>query len=135
MAGELSTIRKGLATALGRVDRLRVSELIPEQVNPPVAVITRASVDYTQAMSGGLTEWSMQVQLVAGRMADQQTQRQIDAWLSWDNPQSVRQAIEADRSLGGACQTCLVTDAEALTAIQIGDSEYIGVTVNVTIWA
>jgi len=75
------------------------------------------------------------VQLVAGRMADQQTQRQIDAWLSLDNPQSVRQAIEADRSLGGACQTCLVTDAEALATFQIGDSEYIGVTINVTIWA
>jgi len=104
-------------------------------VNPPMAVITRATVDYQKAMSGGLTEWSMQVQLVAGRMADQQAQRQVDAWLSWDGPQSVRQALEADRSLGGAVNTLVVTEATALTAVQIGDSEYLTVTVNVTVWA
>ena len=86
-------------------------------------------------MSGGLTEWSMQVQLIAGRMADQQSQRQIDAWLSWDGDQSVRQALEADRTLGGNCQTSRVTGADALSSVQVGDSEYIGVTVAVTVWA
>jgi len=135
MAGDLGAIRAGLGARLSLVRRLRVAELIPEQVNPPVAVISRASVDYSEAMSGGLTVWSMQVQLVAGRMADQQSQRQIDAWLSLDGDQSVRAAIEGDRTLGGVCQTCLVVDAEALTTFQIGDSEYIGVIVNVTVWA
>jgi len=135
MAGNLSDIRKGLSGQLSLVRGLRVSEHVPEQLNPPAAVITRAEVDYTQAMSGGLTMWSMQVQLVAGRMADQQSQRQIDAWLSWDGDQSVRQAIEADRTLGGNCQTSRVTTAEALTTLQVGDSEYISVTVNVTVYA
>jgi hypothetical protein len=135
MAGNLSDIRKGLSGQLALVRGLRVSEHVPEQLNPPAAVITRAEVDYTQAMSGGLTMWSMQVQLVAGRMADQQSQRQIDAWLSWDGDQSVRQAIEADRTLGGNCQTSRVTTAEALATIQVGDSEYIGVTINVTVYA
>jgi hypothetical protein len=135
MAGNLSDIRKGLSGQLSLVRGLRVSEHVPEQLNPPAAVITRAEVDYTQAMSGGLTMWSMQVQLVAGRMADQQSQRQIDAWLSWDGDQSVRQALEADRTLGGNCQTSRVTTAEALATIQVGDSEYIGVTVNVTVYA
>jgi hypothetical protein len=135
MAGNLSDIRKGLSGQLALVRGLRVSEHVPEQLNPPAAVITRAEVDYTQAMSGGLTMWSMQVQLVAGRMADQQSQRQIDAWLSWEGDQSVRQAIEADRTLGGNCQTSRVTTAEALATIQVGDSEYIGVTINVTVYA
>ena len=135
MAGNLSDIRKGLAGQLAQVRGLRVSEQVPEQINPPAAVITRASVDYTQNMKGGLTEWSMQVQLVAGRMADQQSQRQVDAWLSWDGAQSVRAALEADRTLGGNCQTSRVTSADALITMQIGDSEYIGVTLSVTVWA
>jgi len=135
MAGNLSDIRKGLLGQLALVRGLRVSEHVPEQVNPPAAIITRAEVDYTQNMSGGLTEWSMQVQLIAGRMADQQSQRQIDAWLSWDGDQSVRQALEADRTLGGNCQTSRVTGADALSSVQVGDSEYIGVTVAVTVWA
>jgi len=135
MAGNLADIRKGLAGQLGKVRGLRVSEQVPEQINPPAAVITRATVDYSVNANGGLTEWSMQVQLVAGRMADQQSQRQIDAWLSWDGPQSVRAALEADRTLGGGCQTSRVTSADALSTIQVGDSEYIGVTLNVTVWA
>jgi hypothetical protein len=135
MAGNLSDIRKGLLGQLSLVRGLRVSEHVPEQINPPAAIITKAEVDYTQNMSGGLTEWSMQVQLIAGRMADQQSQRQIDAWLSWDGDQSVRQAIEADRTLGGNCQTSRVTSADALSSVQVGDSEYIGVTVAVTVWA
>jgi hypothetical protein len=135
MAGNLSDIRKGLLGQLALVRGLRVSEHVPEQINPPAAIITRAEVDYTQNMSGGLTEWSMQVQLIAGRMADQQSQRQIDAWLSWDGDQSVRQALEADRTLGGNCQTSRVTGADALVSIQVGDSDYVGVTLSVTVWA
>lgn len=135
MAGSLSDIRRGLAGQLGTIRGLRVLEHIPEQLNPPAAVISRAEVDYTQAMSGGLTEWSMQVQLVAGRMADQHSQRQIDAWLSWDGPESVRAALEADRTLGGNCQTSRVTTADAMVSIQLSDSEYLGVTVNVTVYA
>jgi hypothetical protein len=135
VAGNLSDLKQGLADRLATVPRLRVSPQIPEQVNPPVAVVSRARVDYHRDMAGGTTEWTMQVQLIAGRMADRQSQRTIDAWLSWDGPASVRRAIEADGTLGGVALDTVVTDADALTTFQIGDSEYIGVTMNVTVWA
>jgi hypothetical protein len=135
VAGNLSDLKQGLADRLATVPRLRVSPQIPEQVNPPIAVVSRARVDYHRDMAGGTTEWTMQVQLVAGRMADRQSQRTIDAWLSWDGPASVRRAIEADGTLGGVALDTVVTDADALTTFQIGDSEYIGVTMNVTVWA
>jgi hypothetical protein len=135
VAGNLSDIKQGLADRLATVPRLRVSPQIPEQVNPPVAVVSRARVDYHRDMAGGTTEWTMQVQLIAGRMAERQSQRTIDAWLSWDGPASVRQAIEADGTLGGVALDTVVTDADALTTFQIGDSEYIGVTMNIRVWA
>jgi hypothetical protein len=135
VAGNLSELKQGLADRLATVPRLRVSPQIPEQVNPPMAVVSRARVDYHRDMAGGTTEWTMQVQLIAGRMADRQSQRTIDAWLSWDGTSSVRKAIEADGTLGGVALDTVVTDADALTTFQIGDSEYIGVTMNVTVWA
>ena len=135
MAGKLSELRAGLAKNLGTVPGLRVAQLIPEQVNPPMAVLTRSQVNYHLDMRGGLTEWQMQVQLVAGRMADQQAQRTIDAWLDWDGDYSVRRAIESDQTLDGSAQTCIVTSADALTTLQIGDSEYLGVVFNVTVYA
>lgn len=135
MAGTLSSLRSGLKDRLATIPGLRVAEQIPEQINPPVAVITRQSVEYHGAMSGGSSEWSMQVQLIAGRMAEQQSQRLIDEWLSWSGTKSVRAAIEADRTLGGAAHTCKVTSADALTTVQVGDAEYLGVTLNVTVYA
>jgi len=135
VAGNLSDLKQGLADRLATVPRLRVAPQIPEQVNPPVAVVSRAQVNYHRDMAGGTTEWTMQVQLIAGRMAERQSQRTIDAWLSWDGPKSVRAAIEADGTLGGVALDTVVTDADALTTFQIGDSEYIGVTMNVTVWA
>jgi hypothetical protein len=135
MAGKLSDLRAGLAKNLSTIPGLRVAQLVPEQVNPPVAVLTRSTVNYHLDMRGGLTEWQMQVQLVAGRMADQQAQRTIDAWLDWDGDYSVRRAIESDQTLDGSAQTCIVTSADALTTLHIGDSEYLGVVVNVTVYA
>lgn len=135
MAGTISSLRSGLKDALSTIPGLRVAEQIPEQINPPVAVITRQTVDYHQAFRGGSSEWSMQVQLIAGRMAEQQSQRLIDEWLSWSGSKSIRAAIEADQTLGGAAHSCKVTSADALTTIQVGDSEYLGVTVNITIFA
>ena len=135
MAGSLYDIKKGLADRLATVSGLRVAAQIPEQINPPVAVVSRAQVNYHRDMAGGTTEWTMQVQLIAGRMADRQAQRTIDAWLSWDGAKSVRNAIEADGTLGGAALDTIVTSADALTTFQIGDSEYIGVTLNVTVFA
>jgi len=135
MAGTLSNIRQGLAQQLALIPGLRVSEQLPEQINPPVAIITRASVNYQKAMVGGLTEWSMEIQLVAGRMAEQASQRQIDAWLSWDGEQSIRRAVEADPTLGGNVETRVVTRANALSSLQIGDADYITVTVELTVWA
>jgi len=135
MAGTLSQIRRGLAQQIALVPGLRVSEQLPEQINPPVAIITRASVDYQKAMAGGLTEWGMEVRLISGRMAEQSAQRQIDAWLSWDGEQSLRRAIEADPTLGGAAETCVVTRCDALSSMQIGDADYLTVTLFLTVWA
>lgn len=135
MAGVLSDIKKGLADRLATVPNLRVSMQIPEQVNPPMAVITRSAVTYHQDMRRGLTRWDMQVQCLAGRMAEQQAQRVIDGWLSEEGKSSIPLAIEADGTLGGAAHDAVVTDAESLTSIQVGDSEYLGVIFNVVVYA
>lgn len=135
MAGSLSELKAGLGERLATIPKLRVAQQIPEQINPPIAVISRSTVTYHRDMGGGTTQWEMQVQLIAGRMADRAAQRTIDEWLSWDGPKSVRAAIEADGTLGGVALTTIVTEADALASFQIGDSEYLGVTVSVTVYA
>lgn len=135
MAGELSAIRSGLAEALADIDGLLVSEHIPEQITPPMAVVTHSRIEFHRAMRGGSSQYSFIIVLVVGRMAQQSGQMRLDEYLAWDGDQSVRQALEADQTLGGAAQTCTVQAARAIQPMPIGDAAYFGVEFEVEVLA
>ena len=133
MAGTGLDIQDGLAMALGAIPGLRVADHLPEQLNPPIAVIQIQSVTYHRAMRGGLSTWEYVVSLVAGRLGDRSAQRTLDAWMSWDGPYSVRAALEADQTLGGAATTVKVNDMLAVRPVSLGDAAYLSCEFNVTV--
>lgn len=135
MAGSSSDLFSGLATALAQVRGLRVADHLPEQINPPVAIVQLQQVTYHRAMQGGSSEWEFLVAVVAGRMGDRAAQRQLDSWISYDGPYSIRAAIEADPTLGGACETLIVTDMVSVRPITTGDASYLSCEFNVTLHA
>lgn len=120
---------------LATIPGLRVADHLPEQINPPMAVIQLQSVTYHRAMRGGLSEWEFTISLVAGRMGDRPAQRQLDSWMSWDGSQSVRAAIEGDTTLGGACSTLKVADMIAVRPLSLGDAAYLTCEFNVIVHA
>lgn len=135
MAGEASSIQESLGMRLATIPGLRVADHLPEQINPPMAVIQLQSVTYHRAMKGGLSEWEFTISLVAGRMGDRPAQRQLDSWMSWDGSQSVRAAIEGDTTLGGACSTLKVADMIAVRPLSLGDAAYLTCEFNVIVHA
>jgi hypothetical protein len=135
MGGTASSIQEALGLQLGMIQGLRVADHLPEQVNPPMAVIQMQSVTYHRAMAGGLSEWEFTVSLVAGRMGDRVAQRYLDGWMSYDGNQSVREAIEADKTLGGNCSTIKVGDMIAVRPLSLGDASYLTCEFNVTVHA
>lgn len=135
MAGVASDLHAGLGKLLADIPGLRVSDHLPEQLNPPQAIVQLDQVVYHRAMAGGLTEWRFVVVLVAGRMGDRTSQAQIDGWLSWDGDQSVRAALEADPTLGGAAQTVNVSRSLSVRPLVIGELTYISVELNVDVTA
>ena len=135
MGGSASSIQEALGLQLGMIQGLRVADHLPEQVNPPMAVIQMQSVTYHRAMAGGLSEWEFTVSLVAGRMGDRVAQRYLDGWMSYDGNQSVREAIEADKTLGGNCSTLKVGDMIAVRPLSLGDASYLTCEFNVTVHA
>lgn len=135
MAGDASLIQAALGASLATIPGLRVADHLPEQINPPMAVVQIQSVNFHRAMHGGLSEWLFTVSLVAGRMGDRPAQRQLDSWMSWDGNQSVREAIEFDRTLGGACSTLKVSDMVAVRPLSLGDAAYLTCEFNVTVHA
>lgn len=135
MAGDLADIRGGLAARLRTINGLLVSEQIPEQITPPMAVIMLDRVDYHGAFKGGLTHWQFVISIFVGRMAEQAAQDRLDEYLSWSGQQMIRDALEADQSLGGKAQTCTVQAARAIRPMPVGDAFYLGVEFEVRVYA
>lgn len=135
MAGSSLDIQQALANALTAVPGLRVADHLPEQINPPMAVIQLQSVTYHRAMKGGTSAWEYVVTAIGGRMADRAAQIQLDGWMSYDGAYSIRAAIEDDRTLGGVCDTLILTDMVAVRPLTMGDAAYVTCEFNVTVYA
>lgn len=133
MAGGGLEIQEGLAQALTAIPDLRVADHLPEQLNPPVAVIQIQSVTFHRAMRGGLSAWEYVVTVIAGRMGERAAQRSLDNWMSWSGPWSVRAALETDQTLGGVCSTVKVSDMLAIRPVSLGDAVYLSCEFNVTV--
>ena len=86
-------------------------------------------------MNGGLSEWAFVVSLVAGRMGDRSAQLSLDGWMAWSGSSSVRAAVEADRTLGGACNTLKVAEMIAVRPLTIGDAAYLTCEFNIIVHA
>ena len=135
MAGTGTDIQNALATALATIPGLRVADHLPEQVAPPMAVIQLQTVTYHRAMAGGLSEWRYVVSLIAGRMGDRAAQRQMDGWLSYGGPQSVRAAVETDQTLDGNASTLIVDEMITVRPLTVGDAAYTTCEFNITVHA
>jgi hypothetical protein len=135
MAGTLSTIRTGLGNRLRTINGLRVAEHLPEQINAPLAVVQLERVEYHRAFAGGASEWQFVIVAVVGRMGERTAQQLLDDLMAWTGPRSLRAAIEADRSLGGAAQTSQVVAARGVRPFNVGDAAYLGVEFEVTVIA
>jgi hypothetical protein len=135
MAGNAANLHDAISTALSTVPGLRVADHLPESISPPMAVIQIQSVTYHRAMKGGLSEWKYVISVVAGRMGERSAQITLDGWMSWDGSQSIRAAIESDRTLGGNCSTLIIEDMITIRPLSIGDASYLTCEFNLSIHA
>lgn len=107
-----NAVRQGIAAALDTITGLRCFDYVPDSIAPPAAVVEPLEVTYHEAnVSTGLQYYRAFVLVIVGRMSDRSSQDRIDAYLANTGAASIRAAIEADRTLGGACSTLNVVEA------------------------
>lgn len=131
----VSGIRSALADAIGSIRGLRVAATVPDNPNPPVAIVVPVSLDYDTAMGRGLDTYQFTVTLVVGRMSERSAQNSLDAYISGSGDASVKSAVESDVTLGGACQNARVTGVVNYGSLLIGDTEYLSADFQVTVYA
>lgn len=133
--GTLSQIRDALGVAVRTIDGMRSSEHMPEQLNPPVVVVQLDRVDYLGAMQGGLRTFQFILIVIVGRMGERAAQDLLDRVTDFAGPDSLREAVEADPTLGDVCWACKVTGARSIRPISIGDAAYLAVEFEVEVQA
>ena len=130
----ISDLRSGLATNLATISGLRTSVDLPDNPNPPVAVIGVENVNYDQAFAGGLVEYNFRVTVLASRASDRMAQRRLDTYTSTETG-SVKLAIESDKSLGGKAFDVRVTEMSNIGTVSLGEISYLAADFTVTVYA
>ena len=131
-----SQVKDGLKACLQTVPGLRAYDYQPDQVNPPFAWPTLDEIRYHQTgfQSGGVV-MDFTITIVLQRASERTAQDKLDQYVAWDGAQSVRAAIEADKTLGGVCDDLIVNSASNFTSIDANDTLYLTMDFRVTVYA
>jgi hypothetical protein len=132
MAAGVGAVADGIKAALATVSGLRTFAYQPEQLNPPTAYPELTQVQYHRTMALGLQQMDWLIHIVVGRYTDRTAFALLDSYLSATGAQSIRAAIENDRTLGGTVQTLILSLAADVTSLTNADAEYLQIQFNLT---
>lgn len=107
---DLASIRKALATALQSIDNVQVNAYALSQPTPPGLQVIPPGIAYDKAMHRGLDLWTFIVQGFVSFTNDIGSQQLLDQLCATSGANSVKRAIESDRSLGGVVQQATVIE-------------------------
>lgn len=121
----LSGMRSGIATNLGSITGLRTAATMPDQPNPPIAIVMPQSVSYDTAFGRGLDTYEFVVLVIVGRVDERTAQNLLDGYCNPTGATSIKTAIESDRTLGGEVNDLRVTDMRNYSSIPVGEVTYL----------
>jgi hypothetical protein len=131
----IALMRKGIANnILGAIPGLRVSETIPDNPNPPQAIISLDTVNYDQTFQRGMSQYVFIVSVLAGRVSERNAQRRLDSYID-PGAQTIKTAIESDKTLGGAVFDVRVTEMTNIGAVNLGETVMLGADFRVEVYA
>jgi hypothetical protein len=121
----MSELRAALAVRLATITGLRTSATLPDQPNPPQAVIYPERVIYDTALGRGSDEYTFIVLVIVGRIAERSAQTSLDAYCNPSGATSIKAAIEGESTLGGKAFDCRVTEMRGQGSLAVGDVTYL----------
>lgn len=120
----LTDVQSGVATALRTIPGLRVYEFPSDRIEPPAAILSLPETAYDVTLNGRSDHWLYQIWVLVSRADDESAFREMTEYVESEGLKSIRQAIESDRTLGGACDTSAVVRARPLFTTMAG-TEYL----------
>lgn len=121
----LSELREGIAENLSKINGLRVSSFIPDNMNPPIAIVNPQGIEYHKAFANGLNTYTFVVSVLVGRVSERTAQNTLDGYCASSGATSIKSAIESDRTLSGRAFDLIVSDMRNYGSVTIGDNTYL----------
>jgi hypothetical protein len=129
----VGAIRQGIATRLATIPGLRTSATMLDDPRPPVAMVIPERIEYDLTAQRGVDRYIFNIQVLVSRADDRAAQNNIDPYIT--GPTSVKEAMFADPTLGGAAQTSRVTDLRSYGQVLYGETLYLGAEFVVEVFA
>ena len=121
----VSELRTGIATNLATITGLRTSAFMPDNPNPPIAVVMPSSISYDDVFKRGMQTYIFNVLVIVGRVDERTAQSNLDGFVSSTGSSSVKRAIEVDKTLGGKAFDTRVTEMRNYGQLSIQDILYL----------
>ena len=131
----VSAIRTGLATRLATISGLRTSAYVPDDPNPPVAIVIPQAVTFDSTFARAMDEYEFSILVLVGRVSDRMAQSNMDAYCNPSGASSIKAAVEGDKTLGGAAFDCRVTSIRNYAQTPVGDQMYLSAEFVVQVYA
>lgn len=116
-------IRDGLKTALASTGLVVYHEAPAQVSQTPCAIVLPREGQYDQTLGGMIAHTFVMTLLVSLAGGYERAQATLDAYLAASGVSSVKAAVDADHTLGGAC-----THARVVRYYEYGGHEYGGAT-------
>lgn len=129
MAPTIADIMRGIETRLATIDGLRVGADFgaPDQINPPAAIVEVPPVpNYHLAMRRGTVELTPTVVVLVSSAVSRTGQMALAEYANPTGPRSVVAAIEADKTLAGVVDSCVVRSFRPMGLEEVGELPYFG---------
>lgn len=111
----LTEMRSGLAETIqnGVESEIFSYPTVPEVAQLPAIVVLPDKADFAKAFKRGLDEWTFSVYVLVSRSIAGVNQEQLDAFVTGAGPDSVRQALYSDPTIGLVDTDAFVSGIEA----------------------
>jgi hypothetical protein len=137
---DVKLVRKRLALVAATITvggkKIQGLDKEPASINPPTFYTTSVQVDrYPDDQNvGRLRAWGITGKILVGKADDRAAQDLLDELLS-DGDADIAGLLEANDTLGGACENLLVRAITDYGPHDAGGQTYLGANIAISLWA
>lgn len=133
MSGTIAQVRQALSDAVDSISGLRAVPYMPDNLNPPQAVVWDTGVDYDLVLGRGADEWNFTVNVYVSRTAELAGQKLLDTLREPSGATSLKTVVEADSGLAALVDYARVRSASPIVIATVNDTPYLSVEFTVEI--